>query len=362
MNTPIPPGDDVLVRAQPLADLIAEMIASAGSLPAEARQVADNLVLANLSGHDSHGVGMVPRYIAAIAEGGLVPNVQVQVLLDSGALLRLDGGLGYGQSVGAQAMRLGIERVRRHGVCIVALSRAHHLGRIGHWAEQCAQAQLVSVHFVNVLARPIVAPFGGRDARHGTNPFCVGVPYGQTAPIVLDFATSRIAQGKARVAFNRHEPLAPGCLLDEAGHPTTDARHAVIEPTGALLPFGEHKGSGLALVCELLGGALTGGQTWRGPADGRRQVVNGMLSILIDPAALGTAVHLAREVDAFVAWVKKSRAADGVDQVRVAGDTERESIARRRREGIPIDASTWAELGAAGERCGLAAQRFAQVR
>src|SRR5664280_3115814 len=111
---------------------------------------------------------MVPRYIDAVLEGGLMLNAHVAVRADSGALLTLDGQSGYGQVIGAEAMALGIERAQRHGVCVIGLAHSHHLGRIGHWAEQCVDAGLVSIHFVNVLARPIVAPFGGRDARLGT--------------------------------------------------------------------------------------------------------------------------------------------------------------------------------------------------
>ena len=131
---------------------------------------------ANLTGHDSHGVGMIPRYVDAVLEGGLAVNQQPEIKLDTGVMLRLDGRRGYGQVIGQESMALGIERARKHGTCIVALGNSHHLGRIGHWAEQCVDAGLVSLHFVNVISRPIVAPWGGRDPRFGTNPVCIGVP------------------------------------------------------------------------------------------------------------------------------------------------------------------------------------------
>ena len=146
------------ISADALRAKVARIIEHAGSQPAEAAQVADNLVMANLSGHDSHGVGMVPRYVDAVLEGGLSPNTGVKVLLDTGALLSLDGQRGYGQIVGAQAMALGMARAKQHGSCIMALANAHHLGRIGHFAEMAVAQGLVSLHFVNVLSRPVVAP------------------------------------------------------------------------------------------------------------------------------------------------------------------------------------------------------------
>ncbi|HEY6086113.1 MAG TPA: Ldh family oxidoreductase, partial [Burkholderiaceae bacterium] len=176
-----------------------------GSSEAEVEAVAANLIEANLTGHDSHGIGMLPRYAEAFLEGGLKPNTHVSIVHDAGALLRLDGGAGFGQVIGHEAMALGIERARQHGSCIIALGNAHHLGRIGAWAEQAAAGGLVSLHFVNVIARAIVAPFGGADARFGTNPFCAGVPFSGRDPVILDFATSIIAQGKTRVAMNKGE-------------------------------------------------------------------------------------------------------------------------------------------------------------
>src|SRR3954464_10865465 len=146
------------IQAPALRAYCARILAAAGSSAEEADQVASNLVLANLSGHDSHGVGMLPRYIDAVAEGGLKPNTSVRVTADIGTLLALDGQGGYGQIVGVQAMEMGIARAKQHGSCIFTLANAHHLGRIGHFAEMATAKGLVSMHFVNVLSRPVVAP------------------------------------------------------------------------------------------------------------------------------------------------------------------------------------------------------------
>jgi hydroxycarboxylate dehydrogenase B len=339
----------------PLARLraaVGELMLGFGSAPREVELVADNLLQANLTGHDSHGIGMLPRYANAFLEGGLKPNATLLTKMDGGTLLALDGQAGFGQVIGHDAMRLGIARSRQHGSCIMALADAHHLCRIGAWAEMAVAEGLVSVHFVNVVSRPIVAAWGGGDARFGTNPFCVGIPVPGREPVILDMATSVIAQGKARVAYNKGEPLAPGQLLDDQGRPTTDARFGVVEPYGALRTFGEHKGFGIALVCELLGGALAGGATQRMPGDGRQRVINGMLTILIDPARLGTAAVYGAEMQGFIDWVKASRPQEGTDHVRVAGDPEREHRAKRLAEGIPVDATTWSELLAVAAKLG----------
>jgi uncharacterized oxidoreductase len=320
-------------------------------LPAEAAQVADNLVMANLSGHDSHGVGMVPRYVDAVLEGGLKPNTGIKLILDGGAMLSIDAQQGYGQITGVQAMELAMARARQHGSCIMALSRSHHLGRIGHFAEMAVAQGLVSLHFVNVISRPVVAPFGGGDGRFGTNPCCIGIPMGEQPPFVLDFATSRVAQGKMRVAYNKGEQVPEGYLIDEHGRPTTDPG-VVVRPLsqgllGALMTFGEYKGYGMAVACELLGGALTGGGTWHQEADDRRAVLNSMLTILINPAALGNQQALAQEAQAFADWLRASPPAPGSPGVQLAGEPERAARARRAREGIWLDQATWDEIQAA---------------
>jgi hydroxycarboxylate dehydrogenase B len=356
----------ITIQAQQLRAWAASIFIAAGSSQEEAYAVAGNLVMANLSGHDSHGVGMIARYIDAVLEGGLKPNTGVKVQLDIGSMLSLDGQRGYGQVVGAQAMQLGIARAKQHGSCIMTLANAHHLGRIGHWAEMAVAQGLVSMHFVNVLSRPVVAAWGGSDGRFGTNPCCIGVPLKNQPPFLLDFATSRVAQGKMRVAHNEGRRVEPGYLIDAQGKPTTDPgvvvvpqpnAHGVVKPgsglMGALMTFGEHKGYGLAVACELLGGALSGGSTWHRPGDARRAVLNGMLTVLIDPAKLGTQASFEAEATAFVDWLKASPPQSGFDAVQIAGEPERAARAQREKQGIEIDAVTWQEIVDAGRKVGV---------
>jgi uncharacterized oxidoreductase len=240
----------------------------------------------------------------------------------------------------------------------MALGNTHHLGRIGHWAEMAVAEGLVSMHFVNVISHARVAPYGGRDARFGTNPCCIGVPLPGEPPFILDYATSAVAQGKMRVAHNKGEKMPPGRLIDPEGHPTNDPRYAVIPPFGAMLAFGEHKGYGMAIACELLGGALTGGGTWHYEESSKQRVMNGMLVIVIDPKRLGTAAAFEREARLFLDWLRKSRPAPGFDHVRIAGEPEREMRVKRSRDGIPVDDATWQEIQRAADKVKLARERL----
>jgi hydroxycarboxylate dehydrogenase B len=345
------------IQAASLRATVEKILVANGSAQSEAATVAHNLVLANLSGHDSHGVGMLPRYVDAVLEGGLTPNTSAKVVLDTGTLLTIDGGHGFGQVIGEQAMAQGIARARQHGSCIMTVKSAHHLGRIGHFSEMAVAQGLVSLHFVNVIARPIVAPTGGGDGRFGTNPCCIGIPLKDQPPFVLDFATSRVAQGKMRVAHNEGRKVPQGYLIDENGNPTTDPGVVVVPQSnglfGALMTFGEYKGYGMAVACELLGGALSGGATWRGQSDGRAAVLNSMLTVLIDPGKLGTRESFEHEAAEFITWLKQSPAPKGATGgVQIAGDPERAARIARERDGIVVDDNTWAAIVEAGGKVG----------
>ena len=347
----------MLISADNLTDITRSICLKAGSEAAEADKVARNLVEANLAGHDSHGVGMVPTYIDSIERGRLQPNQHASVISDNGAILVVDGNRGYGQVIGEETMNLGIERAKNQGMALIALRNSHHLGRIGAWGEQCAAAGLVSIHYVNVMGhRPLVTPFGGSDARFTTNPYCTALPATDgNPPVILDMATSKVAMGKIRVAYNKGVDAPEGALIDPDGNPTLDPGVMFQETRGALRSVGEHKGYGLAFICELLAGALTGGGTCLPEREAEEIIVNNMLSILIDPTATGNAEGYAREIDAMTAHVKASPPAPGVEAVMVPGDPERKSRAERGANGIPVDDRTWEEIVETAGKVGIAA-------
>jgi hydroxycarboxylate dehydrogenase B len=347
----------MILKKEGLTQAIEAVVAAGGSGPREAKLVAENLVMANLLGHDSHGVGMIPRYIESLLEGGLSVNQHPKVQLDTGALLALDGCQGYGQVIGQEAMAMAIQRAKKHGSCVMTVGRSHHLGRIGQWGEQAVAEGLISIHFVNVISRAIVAPYAGADARFGTNPVCIAIPLPGEPPFLLDMATSAVAQGKIRVAHNKREKVAREWLIDDRGNPTDDPRYGVVDPLGALRTFGGHKGYGLALACELLGGALSGGGTEHQGGDrSKKRVWNGMLAILIDPARIENNGLFGKETIEFLASLRKSPVAPGFDKLRIAGDPERETRAKRERDGISVDDNTWKEILGAAAKVKLTAE------
>ena len=319
---------------------------AAGSDRAEAQLIADHLIEANLRGHDSHGVGLIPNYLQHLAGGTVVPNRKGRIVSEDGSLIVYDGERAWGQIAAREAVMAGIAKAHQTGVAVVALRNPHHIGRVGTYGEMCAAAGLVSFHFVNVTdARPAVAPWRGTDARFSTNPVCIAMPGPEPdRPIILDMATSVVAMGKVRVARNKGEEMKPGILLDGEGRPTTNPGVMYRQPRGALMTFGEHKGYALAFVCEMLAGALCGSGTMRPERQGRGTATNGMLTIIIDPLHLVDREWLAQEIAAMTEYITASPPARPDEPVLIPGDPERRTRAERIAKGVPIDDETWREL------------------
>jgi uncharacterized oxidoreductase len=189
----------VTIKAKELESFVADIFAAAGCSNEEGGRIGRYLVSANLSGHDSHGVVRVPRYASQKKSGTVVADVTVDVLVDTPVIAVVDGKYGFGQTVTPQAVRIGIDKCLKNGLSAVTLRNAGHVGRVGDWAEMAAEAGLVSVHFVNASGSVLVAPYGGVERRFSTAPYCVGVPRPGEDPLVLDFATSIVAEGKVLV-------------------------------------------------------------------------------------------------------------------------------------------------------------------
>jgi uncharacterized oxidoreductase len=354
------------IHAERLRRLTADVFAAAGCSADESARIAYHLVEANLTGHDSHGVIRIPRYLQWMRDGTLVPGRTIAVVTENAVMAVVDGRHGFGQSVGTQAVELGIAKAQGNGVAVIALRNAGHLGRIGDWAEMAVEAGLVSIHFVNVAGSLLVAPFGGTERRMSTNPFCVGVPLSDGPPLILDFATSVVAEGKVLVAASGGKPLPPGSLIEADGTLSSDPKtlygtgdlHDPVggrRGAGAMRGMGEHKGSGLALMCEMLAGALTGSGC-AGPAE--RRIANGMLSVYLALAAFDSGHAFAAEARRYLDFFMSARPARANGEVLVPGQPEQRHRAERLARGIALPEDAWAEIRAAARGVGLAEARI----
>ena len=340
-----------------LQGLVSDIFDRAGCSSAEADRIAAHLLASDLAGHPSHGVVRVRGYVDLLQAGAVVADREVEIVSDNGTLVVVDGGYGFGQTVGEQAVAIGLERVEASGVSVVALRHSGHLGRIADWALQAAESGYLSIHFVNVTGDGLVAPFGGRERRFGTNPIAIGLPQLDRPPILIDFATSVVAEGKARVALNGGKPVPDDALVGPDGQATGDTSVLYGEVSegrnpdprrgpGALRAMGDQKGSALALACEILAGVLTGSGV-----SGDQPFCNGMLSIYLAPDHFGAEAFLAQATD-FADHVRAAAPADGASAVSVPGDIERGLADEQRANGIDLAEGTWNDLSLTAAKVG----------
>ena len=322
----------------------------------EAKTIAERLCGSNLKGHDSHGIVRVPRYVLWMEWGWVFPNIKPELIVDSGALALIDAKQGFGQVAGEFAVDEGIKRAKLHGVSVVGLKNSGHLGRIGDWSERAADAGLVSLHFVNVRGSLLVAPFGGSDRRGSTSPLSIGVPSKDTDHIILDMATSTVAEGKVMVAQKGGKPLPSGALIDSNGNLTInpEVMYGKINEnevpnsengTGAITAFGLHKGSGINFMMEILGGALTGSGVSAGIDDKeKRKFANGMLSLYVKVDNMVNFEYFLNEVRSYADFVRSSPPANKNEKVLIPGDKEIITYKDRLANGLPVAPIVWQNI------------------
>jgi uncharacterized oxidoreductase len=336
-----------------LERLTRDIFNARGVPPDDAAWVATMLVRANLRGHDSHGVIRVPQYAAALKSGTLNPKPQMTLVVDTPTIAILDGDGGFGQVVARRGIGLAIERARVQGLAAVALRGANHVGRLADYAEMAAQAGLIGLLWANARGGLNVAPWGGAARRLGTNPHAIAVP-GPNGVVAMshDFASSVWAEGKLRVKFNRGETVPPGIMLNGRGEPSNDPREYYTEPPGSLLTAGAHKGFGISVAVEILGGILSGA----GAASGEPSVFrNGTLMVCIDPVRFLPLAEFHAQVAGLLDWVRSAPLAAGAKEILIPGEPEARMERERRSGGVPIEDTTWQQIQQAAEEVGVRA-------
>jgi LDH2 family malate/lactate/ureidoglycolate dehydrogenase len=313
--------------------------------------VAKSLVAANLRGVDSHGLQLLPFYIELILMGNIDIHTDGRMVSESGALLVYDGQNGIGQWISEICCEHAIRLGRAHGVCMVVSRESNHFGAAAFWAQRLSAAGLIGIVMCN--ASPLVAPWQGKDPRFGTNPICMSVPGPDNW--LLDMATTTVALGKILNAQFHGRPTIPeGWAMDSEGVPTTDTQSAL---TGLLMPLGGYKGSGLAMLAEILCAVLSGGamSTELGGIRIQGQPMRtSQMFLAIDVARIMPPDEFARRMQSLVGMAKSSKTAQGFDEVLVAGEPEWRMEEQRRRDGIPVSDGAWQNLVQAAQKLGVA--------
>jgi uncharacterized oxidoreductase len=318
-------------------------IFQAGGAPLdEAATVAEHLVTANLMGYDTHGVIRIPQYVGDVKRGVIIPGAAVRIEKETETAAVVDGGWNFGQVAGLRAIEIAMSKARHGGIAMVVTHRSNHAGRLGAYTQKAAEAGFLSLAFCNSPKEGhFVLPWGGSQARLATNPLSFAIPSGVGFPVLADFATAETTEGALRLYRNLNKPLPAGWIVDPQGKPSTSAADFYGPPKGAILPFGGargYRGFALSLLVEIMGGLLGGSPILKDQAG------NGLAFIVIDPAAFLPPDQFDAMMQELRGYVKSSPPAPGSSEVLLPGEPEAKRIEERRKNGIPLDDTTWEQI------------------
>ncbi len=339
------------LKADDLEKISAEIFLAAGVPEDEAALMGEELVYANLMGVDSHGIIRIPQYITAIEQGEIVPGATTKVVKETATTALIEGGDNFGQVVALRALEIALNKARTHHVSCVLAHRCNHVGRLGAYPQRAAEQDMICLATATwPIKGHAVTPFGGREARLATNPIAYGVPT-QAQPLLSDFATSVMAEGKIRVLRNKGGCLPDQAVLDAEGKVTHDPNDFYGPPRGAILPFGGdvgYKGYALSLLVEILGGTLAGSLI-----DDETRLGNGLCLLVINPAAFTELSHFKHLIAGMFRYMKETPPAEGFEEVFLPGELDFQTVARRQAEGISLDDRTWDHIKQAGQSVGV---------
>jgi len=325
---------------------VTRQVFSAAGTPGDlADDMAQILVESNLVGHDSHGVIRIPAYVKQIKEGTLIPDARPEVVEETGGSALVDGKYAFGHIAAAYATNVAVRKAKESKAAVVGIVRCNHIGRLGEWGSRAAAHDVVAIVTVGGGSGGIATPFGGAARALGTNPISVGIPGGETPDMLVDFATTVVAEGKIQVARAKGAELPPGCILDKDGNPSTHPED--FYNGGVLLPFGGHKGYGLAMIVEMFGTALLPAAQYN--RDGRG---GGAVILAVDATTFQPLANYEKGADGTLQRIKAIPPARGFSEVLLPGEPEQRSKAERLANGIPIAEATWNAIVEAGQSVG----------
>jgi LDH2 family malate/lactate/ureidoglycolate dehydrogenase len=330
------------INATLLENLVKQILHQAGISKNESAIIAESLVHAELSGCPSHGVSKLVDYLTRLDDKLIEKNTFITTVRDTFTTAVLDANNGWGQVVSQEAVNLAIEKARNYGSAWISVRNSNHNGRCGYWASKIANAGMVGIVMTNTS--PVMVAYGSSESTLGTNPIAISVPSSSGPPISLDMSTSNQARGKITLAHKKGEPIPNDWAVNAQGLPTTNASDAL---TGSLLPMGGHKGSGLAIMidilCGVLSGALFGSNIPRFYDDADPQQI-GHLFVAMDISTMMPLDEFTERISQKEDETRNSRPAPGYEQVYMPGDLEQKKYKKNREDGIPISEEILIEL------------------
>lgn len=336
----------LVVKSEDLRSFLTRAFTKVGLAKPQTDAVVDLLVVTSLRGVDTHGLSLAERYLEGVKHGNINSRPKLKVLKDRPSTATIDADRGLGAFVATKATELAIKKAKRTGIGAVSLINLTHCGALSYYGLLVTKQKMAAVAFTN--SSKIAPPWGGSSRVFGTNPICYTFP-SSSGEVVLDIATTQGAGRKVEIAKRDGKQIPMGWALDRMGHPTTDPEEAM---NGVLLPFGGHKGYGLMFASEFYSAILGGGvMSYDG---GDRYYQGGFFIQAIDIGAFRDYSGYLDDMKKVAKRVRASKVADGFDRIYLPGEPEILTMAKRRKEGIPVDAESWSYFEKAAKELGIA--------
>ncbi|MEZ5940955.1 MAG: Ldh family oxidoreductase [Planctomycetaceae bacterium] len=335
-----------------LAELGRRILAAAKVPESECDAVATHLADSNMVGHDSHGVMRLMQYVEFVEQGHVKPGSPIDTVVDTPTISVLDGNFNFGQVIAKRGLAVGMEKAKQLGTATVFVRNCNHIGRLGAYTEEAANAGFAAIMSVNAPGPGGVAPFGGMERRLGTNPISMAAPSPNGA-FVLDMTTSATAEGKLRVAHQKGESIPEGLIIDGHGNPSTNPGDYYNKPYGSILPLGGalmgHKGTGLSVMVDVFCGMLSGSGVCRTDLP---RGANGVWLHLMQVDQITDLAEYNDWMNTYVESLKSTPKRPGFSEILMPGEIERRRRAEREQSGVPIPDETWRQLTELAERLG----------
>jgi LDH2 family malate/lactate/ureidoglycolate dehydrogenase len=339
----------MIISVQELTDKCKNLLMRAGVPEKSALQAAETLVSADCRGINSHGVIRLARYIDCIKCGGIKPDAEIQIIDEGPAFIRASAAGGLGIPASCEIVEKLIAKSAAMPMAAATVNHSDHYGAAGYYAMKCAEAGLIGFSMSNTC--PLIAVSGAAAAGIGNNPFAYAAPAGKYRAVLFDICMSVVASGKLIIAAADNQPIPEGWILDKNGKPTTDPKE--IYDGAIMLPFGGHKGYGLAMMVEMLSGVLANAGTLSGVNSWNtipgQDADTGHFFMTINPAFFGGLDNFNARMEAVIEELTSAPKADGVNKIYYPGELEFISEAKAFADGIDLPDASAAELERAGK-------------
>jgi LDH2 family malate/lactate/ureidoglycolate dehydrogenase len=344
----------LVVNPRTVRPFLTALFERAGLCAEHAAIVSDNLYEAEMRGVYSHGLSLAKDYARRFSEGGVNRAPAIRVVRETASLALIDGDFAAGAVTGRKAMALCIEKAKQTGLSAVVVRRGCHFGMAAFYSMMALSEDMIGIALCNSYVNTAV--YGGASRVMGSNPLSAAIPAGKRLPIVYDGGTSEATLNRIFFYHREGKPIPENWALNASGHPARSAAEAL---EGAMLPFGGYKGSGIAVLVNVLSAAISAAELFGDIRPGTRETQGaeggiGFYFSALDIGQLRDVAEFKETIDTMIDRFKASPKRPGVEAIYLPGELEFLRREAHEKTGLPVNRRVFDELRETAEATGVA--------